>query len=221
MQDSANIILHRILESSFQPNSTSNSASSPESEAAEKDNFKKMKQIYDACMDEAHLAELGLSPLKQQLVEFKNQFKSPQLRTQSKDNLKAVHDRMATDKTTLGQQIGYLADRGINALIKVGIGADDRNPDVNAVEIFSATPIGLPAKEQYESEKIFSKYTELIEVMFSLILDESMIKSNQSGGKSNKQWAQNVAEFEKQLASIIPAPEDESDVTVSIVIHCF
>jgi endothelin-converting enzyme len=168
--------------------------------SVDKENFEKLKDAYDACMDEAAIKRAGVKPLMGILAEIAGLFPTqeiPFLRSAltSKDN-----DEMA-------DTILYLAKLGVPALISSGAGADDRDPDTVVVQVSSPWRIGLPAKDYYTDDSILRKYEEaLVQVMAALYPDQ----------KDSRDLARGVCGFEKKLAAASPDAADMNDVTVSL-----
>lgn len=168
--------------------------------SVDQENFEKLKDAYDACIDEGAIKREGIKPLIGILAEIAALFPTkeiPFLRSAltSKDN-----DEMA-------DTILYLAKLGVPALISSAAGADDRDPDTVVVLVSSPWRIGLPAKDYYTDDSILRKYEEaLVQVMAALYPDQ----------KDGRDLARGVCGFEKKLAVASPDAADMNDVTVSL-----
>lgn len=163
-------------------------------------NFEKLKDAYDACMDEDTIKRDGVAPLMKILDEIAGLFPTPQVAF-----LRSAFTSKDTNK--MADTILYLAKLGIPALISTGASADDRDPDTMAVQVSSPWRIGLPAKDYYTDDSILKKYEEaLVQVMAALYPDQ----------KDGRDLAHGVAGFEKELAAASPDAADMNDVTVSL-----
>lgn len=165
--------------------------------SVDQENFDKLKDAYNACMDEDTIKKAGIKPLM--------------------EILKQVADMLPIIKTTLPSTpfigddlkdvIEYLQKLGVTALVSVGVGADDKDPDTVVVQASPPYSIGLPAKDYYKDEAVIEKYEDTIIVILESILPVR--------GPAEA-LAHKVVEFEKKLAAASPDPEDRDDVTVSI-----
>jgi endothelin-converting enzyme len=164
-------------------------------------NFKKLKNAYDACMDEDTIKREGVAPLMEILDEITGIF--PTKRVAFQRNLLKSKD---TDQ--VADAILYLAKLGVPALIMPATGADDRDPDTVIVAVSSPWRIGLPAKDYYTDDSILKKYEDaLVLVMAALYPDQ----------KDAHDLAHGVVGFEKQLAAASPDADNMNDVTVSLL----
>jgi endothelin-converting enzyme len=170
------------------------------SSSVDQENFEKLKDAYDACMDEDVIKRAGVAPLMKILDEIASLFPTQQIAFLRSALTSKDADEMA-------DTILYLAELGIPALISSRAGADDRDPDTVVVQVSSPWRIGLPAKDYYTDDSILKKYEEaLVLVMAALYPDQ----------KDARDLAHGVAGFEKRLAAASPDAADMNDVTVSI-----
>ena len=168
--------------------------------SVDQENFEKLKDAYDACMDEGTIKRQGVTPLMKILDEISYIFPTQQVAFQRSSLTSKDSDQMA-------DVILYLAKLGVPALIESGVGADDRDPDTVIIAVLSPWRIGMPAKDYYTDDSILKKYEEaLVLVMAALYPDQ----------KDSRDLAHGVMNFEKQLAAASPDAADMNDVTVSL-----
>jgi len=195
MAESSQTLLRHILEAPY-PKGSAHSYFSPMQLAAvlkspDENNFDKMKDAYDACMDESKIAEIGAAPLIEVVDHVKDLFPANAAATTRNDQLHGA--------------VLYMYQLGITALIAPFTSADDKDPDTVVVAITPPQAFGLPAKELYHDDTIFEKYKAVITDVLGGLLP----------GLSSKSVGDDVAEFEKKLARAAPKEEDANDVTVS------
>lgn len=99
--------------------------------SADQQNFEKLKDAYDACMDEDTIKKEGIKPLTEILKEIMDMFNK---------------------KEDLADTIIYVANLGVSAFISTGAGADDKDPDTVVAQASPPYRIGLPAKDYYSDE---------------------------------------------------------------------
>lgn len=185
-----------LQHSSFSPAQLVQSLSSVDQE-----NFEKLKDAYDACMDEDTIRRVGVAPLMEILDEIKGIFPTQQVAFQR--NLLT-----SNDSDEMADAILYLAKLGVPALISPGTGADDRDPDTVIVSVSSPWRIGLPAKDYYTDESILKKYEEALVLVMAVLYPDQ---------KDAHDLAHGVMGFEKQLAAASPDADNMNDVTVSLL----
>ena len=122
MEENSQIILRHVLETPF---SDSHPRLDPES-SPEASIFGKLKDAYDACMDESRLHELGSQPLIAVLRKIEELFPAarphsssepfPQLLDQKQKGL------VFTGENQLATTVGYLASIGVESLISFSVG---------------------------------------------------------------------------------------------------
>lgn len=129
-----------LQHSPFSPRNLESSGSS-----TDKDNFEKLKDAYDACLNEDIIKEVGVTPLLETLTETSKHFASGDL----------------------SSALLYALKTGQNSLISADTGADDKDPDTVVVSISAPWSVGLPAKELYEDKKILRKYERTVTEVFA------------------------------------------------------
>jgi endothelin-converting enzyme len=187
-------------------------------------NFDKLKDAYDACMDESTIKKAGVKPLVEILHQIADIFPvtNPTV---------GKRTALTTDKGNedIATTILYLAKLGVPALVVFGAGADDKDPDTVVVQASPPRRIGLPAKDYYEDSKVVEKYKKtLAQIIAGLhpnpkadnalsAVDwiELSSQDNIAVIERTEDYAEEVVEFEKKLAAASPDAEDSNDVTVS------
>ncbi|TDZ38965.1 Endothelin-converting enzyme-like protein [Colletotrichum trifolii] len=192
MSENSELLLRHILEAPY-PRDSQHSSFSPgqlfsASKDADEENFDKMKAVYDACLNEDKIKEVGIEPLTNILDQIKQAYPI--------EVVAEVDPSPATDTILL------LAKYGVDALLSAGTGADDRDPDTVVVSVSPPWSLGLPSKERYEDDKLVEKYRSVaVEVLGNLYPDQ------------NKDNFAKVVDFEKLLAAASPSTEEREDVT--------
>jgi endothelin-converting enzyme len=198
MSENSQMLLRHILEAPY-PKDSQHSYFSPmqlsvEHKSEDEKNFDKMKAVYDACMDEETIKKVGTAPLLVILRSIIRLFPAPK-----GDELITTEHEADLRDTVLS-----LTENGISALVAIGTGADDTDPDTVVVSVSAPYRIGLPSKERYEDEKILAKYKSVIaEVLPALFLDQEILNTT----------IDDMIAFEKKLARSSPNTEDRNDVT--------
>ncbi|KAJ6093337.1 hypothetical protein N7486_008626 [Penicillium sp. IBT 16267x] len=152
-------------------------------------NFKKLKDAYDACLDESTIRERGISPLVEVLAK-----------------LQSIYP--ANDETTLGAEdhitdaVLFLIQTNIEALVSPSVSPDDRDPDNVAIFVNPPREIGLPAREYYNNTEMVAKYTNVVKQIFQAFEVSDFEKISE-----------NVVNFEKELADVTPDTATQEDVT--------
>ncbi|EPE33830.1 Metalloproteases (zincins), catalytic [Glarea lozoyensis ATCC 20868] len=107
---------------------------------ADRDNFSKLKNAYNACLDTSAVEKVGLEPLILVLTEL--------------------------EQKPLSDALSYLAELGAFPLVAAGVGPDFRDSGDMVVFVWPANTVGLPAKEFYLDDRIFNKYIDVVEKTF-------------------------------------------------------
>ncbi|RPD66296.1 Metalloprotease [Lentinus tigrinus ALCF2SS1-7] len=119
--------------------------------------LKKLRGMYDSCMDEDHLDDLGEAPLKDVTNKIRQLFRG---KTTVVD---AEHSSSEKERDRLTATVAYLHSRGISALFDYSIDGDAGN-DPNFMSLWlSQADLGLPSKEYYEEESIVDLYRDVLE----------------------------------------------------------
>lgn len=202
MDERSSKALRNLLESEYD----SESAHSTFSPAAlefltaniDKQNFKKLKDAYTACMDETAIAKRGVEPLLDIIKQLKTIYSHSPI-----DNLSITKGKNFGPRSNLTEAIIYLQDLGLPAFIDVGVGADDKDPDSQVVVVSNPRRIGLRSKEEYQDKTVVRHYTDTITAMMKL-LSKDLSESSDS-------VASGIVELEKRLSAITPNEEEAND----------
>ena len=121
MAEKAQQILRHVLETPYEADHVVIASS------ADRENFEKLRGVYDACMNEERLKDVGSAPLLMILRRVESLFPAkgsqtlkqdtdfPQLRTQQQLGLAYEND------SRLSQTVTYLASIGVTTLLDVGV----------------------------------------------------------------------------------------------------
>jgi endothelin-converting enzyme len=203
MSEEGQLILKRILESPA-PSTESLfwTASNPDKEI-----FSKIQNAYGACTNESLLESLGSKPLLDLLFKLEEIYptKKP----------KGKLDSSLTDA------VQFLFSIGVGGPISLGVGADEKDPDANVLQLGAPWSFGLPAREYYNSTEIVSQYKETIGTVLEGLLKEaypnstvlSTFRVEDEPKVMNKTLVEDIIQLEASLASAAPKPEDAADVT--------
>ena len=128
MEEHSQVILRHVLESPFSdsyPRLDPNS--SPEASI-----FGKLKDAYDACMDECRLHQLGSQPLITVLRKIEELFPAARPHCSSEPFPQLLHQKQKgliyTGENQLATTVGYLASIGVESLISFSVGVSPANP---------------------------------------------------------------------------------------------
>jgi endothelin-converting enzyme len=205
MADDGQLILKHILES---PAPTKESlfwtASNPD-----KAIFTKLQDAYGACMNETLLESLGSLPLLELLAPLEELY--PKKQPKGKKKL----------DTSLTDALQYLESIGVGGPLALGIGADDKDPGTNVLQVGAPYSFGLPSKEYYNNTEIVTLYKDTIGSVLEALLKEAkpdsfFVTTFANLGSPhvlNSTVVDSVVAFEQSAANSAPDPEDANDVT--------
>ncbi|PQE17031.1 peptidase family m13 protein [Rutstroemia sp. NJR-2017a BBW] len=201
MSENSQTLLRHILEGEY-PGESKHSYFSPmklQSNVAslDQENFEKLKAGYNACMNETAIKNVGIKPLVEimhQVLDFFSPASNEHPILQKED-----HDNLTNT-------ILYMTKLESSALISLGAGPDDKNPDAVVIQVSSPYRIGLPSKEYYKDEKVVASYINTI----AQILPKFQAASE---NRLAENVASDLVDFEKKLAAASPDAEDMEDVT--------
>lgn len=190
MSENSALLLRHILEAPY-PKDSDHSTFSPmqlmiAESSLDEQNFKKLQDGYNACMDEGAIKEAGTAPLEAVLGKIKHLYQADKPDESGKD---------------IAETVLYLAQNGITALIDAGTTADDKDPDTVVVSISAPWRIGLPSKERYDDDNLLNGYEGTIGRIF------------QHMHLTNQPIPRKVIQLEQKLAAASPDAEDMNDVT--------
>lgn len=203
MSEEGQLILKRILEGPS-PQSTSLfwTASSPDHEI-----FAKMQDGYNACLNETQLKSVGAKPLIELLTEL--------------GQIYPVKQHKVKKDTSLTDAVQFLIGKGVRSPISIGVSADDKDPDANVISLSPPYSFGLPSKQYYNRSDLVTSYKDTIGSVLEALIKEahprdgalSVFEMPEAPGVLNKRIVDGLVDFESQMATVSPDPEDLSDIT--------
>ncbi|CAL1704979.1 unnamed protein product [Somion occarium] len=123
--------------------------------------LKKLRGLYNSCMDEDLLNARGTDPLLRVIQEVRKRFKGQVFQDGSKNK-----------ELGLTAAVAYLHSRGVSALFSVDI-EGDVGDDPNRMTFLLGQPsLGLPSKEYYEDESFTELYGSVLERLLINLYDE-------------------------------------------------
>ncbi|KIO34187.1 hypothetical protein M407DRAFT_17094 [Tulasnella calospora MUT 4182] len=143
----------------------------PETSPADAASLKKLKDLYQSCMNEATLEEIGHEPLLNMTRELRKAIRG-QVWNKANDEepLKPLGEKVG--KVGLTAATAYLHSRGISGLFGMYIDGDAAvDPDFMTLQ-FTQDGLGLPAKEYYEESSVVTAYTRAVAAVLEA-LDET------------------------------------------------
>ncbi|TVY59100.1 Endothelin-converting enzyme, partial [Lachnellula suecica] len=195
MSENSQMLLRHILEAPY-PDESKHSSFSPAQlhatlSSVDEQNFDKLRDAYNACMDEDTVKKVGLKPLKELLKQIADMFPAE-----------------GADSKALPLVLTLLTKLGVSPIVSIGAGADDKDPDSVVLVASEPSRIGLPSKENYKDTGLVQLYQDMLNETITLIHPGNITAM---GDSTN--YAQEVVNFEKKLAAATPDEEDRNDVT--------
>ncbi|ORZ23069.1 hypothetical protein BCR42DRAFT_366532 [Absidia repens] len=135
-------VIENILTGSYEDVALESTAA--EEKAADKANFRLVKDFFQSCMNQDHRDKLGVQPLQDFIFPLKN------------DNL---HDILT--KLELNGISGPIFSAGVNP--------DEKNPNQNVVTLAQPN-LGLPSKEYFKRKDVTDVYRHTMKALSRLIL---------------------------------------------------
>lgn len=213
MSENSQMLLRHILEAPY-PGDSKHSSFSPAQLAqslssVDEQNFDKLRDAYNACMDEDTIKKAGLKPLMEILHQVAEMFPATNSAFERRSPVTLADSKALSDTLIL------LAKYGVMPLVALGASADDKDPDTVVVVASDPSRIGLPAKDYYVDDKVVKSYKLMLEETIALIHPDHNDKGHGKivAGKDSKYYAKEVVEFEKKLAAATPDEADRNDVT--------
>ncbi|MCJ1477383.1 hypothetical protein MMC13_006054 [Lambiella insularis] len=225
MGEQSQTLLRHVLESGL-PQSL---ASVMESSHVDKENFVKIQDAYQACMDEPSIGERKSSPLLQILYKLEELFPVNRLSqtpasfstTEKQGQAQLSHE----GDSPLTETMSYMMSIGVGALLWMDIEADDKDPDATIVVIRPPLQPGLPSKEYYKDEKLIESYKATIGQVLEALLHEAnpnatlLMKwrgdqlDDPAVSVINEALIDSLVELETKFAEATPDTVDFFDVT--------
>lgn len=219
MAENSQRILRHILETAF---SDSHPQVDPET-SAEGAIFQKLKDGYNACMDEDRLKEIGSKPLLNILLKIEDLFPATRPHHESRFFPKPLDQSQKSLKYDVENQlsttVAYLISVGVTSLVSFPVSADDKDPDSVVLSMNAPRRPGLPSKEYYQDTKMLESYSSTIGQVLESLLREAMpnaTDSSESGSKLStysEGLVKALVDFETKLAEATPSTEEAEDVT--------
>ncbi|KAI9284616.1 hypothetical protein BC943DRAFT_343385 [Umbelopsis sp. AD052] len=167
----------------------------PPDKVIDEQNFKKIKDFYESCLDEDSIDSVGAEPLYPMFEEIQK--------------LLPLSDLQNQDAKKISNVLSYLMQRGVNPLFQLAVSPDDKDPDSYAVQMWQSG-LGMNSKEYYEDEFYVKSYqeivTEILQVLFSKDNGKFGWKYNNPGATAKR-----IVDFEKALAKISDTSDQLQD----------
>ncbi|KAI9277396.1 hypothetical protein BY458DRAFT_567613 [Sporodiniella umbellata] len=165
-------------------------------------NFGKLKQFYNACMDQSAIDALGPTPIFPYINRvFTSLGYSPQ---QEEQRLGPEHVRVLTD--TVIEMTG----QGVSNLVSFYVGADDRQPNQYAISI-NQPDLTLPSREYYKQPETMSAYREGLVTLMTAVMGHGNQPELLAISNNVEAMVDRFVEFETHLASITLPIEELQD----------
>ncbi|CEP19874.1 hypothetical protein [Parasitella parasitica] len=162
----------------------------------DKQNFEKVKSLYDSCMNEALIDERGTEPIYPLLKEIHDMFPA---------------SKNSPDSRRLTQTLSFLAKRSIGALFEIIVDADPKDPSVNSLQLYQSG-LTLPNKVYYtQEETVEALYETIVDTLAVIYRSESDLASELFAEYDANATARSIVNFEKKLANISQLPEEFQD----------
>ncbi|RUS29055.1 hypothetical protein BC938DRAFT_481118 [Jimgerdemannia flammicorona] len=209
-------------------------------EIIDQQNFAKLKDFYEACLNETLIDDLGVQPLLPILKEIVDRFP---IREYDLTFSVAADSNGTTEDTirppthaqpwsaNLTHTLAALVNYGVNPLFGFYVDADAKNPELNALYL-SQSGLGLPSKEYYLEEDVVEVYVSVVQDVLKLVFSneenmvavygEAILEEQATVEGSASLWggvgpdrtnfmAKRIVDFEKRLAKISKTNEELSD----------
>ncbi|KAI8383005.1 hypothetical protein BD560DRAFT_420771 [Blakeslea trispora] len=129
----------------------------------DRENFNKIKNFYQSCINEPAIDSLGPTPIYPEIALLLQKLGY---------NADTADNRFSLDYTSqLTDALIHLGKEGIYPLFSSGVGPDDRTPEQNSVSV-SQPSLGLPSREYYEQPEVLSNYREGLISLLNIVIGE-------------------------------------------------
>ncbi|KAJ3168821.1 Endothelin-converting enzyme 1 [Geranomyces variabilis] len=190
MQDNYRV-LRRVLESPY----AADPALEPEDAASNVENFRKIQDFYQSCLNVTQIEALETLPLLQVLETLTAHF--PLAGDNSNSN--------STDLKRLMASAASLHDIGVAALFESAVGQNDKHPQQNVIGL-AQSGLSLPSRDYYQNDLFVSTLQQSVEGV--LLKLAPLLRDNSTDSHVR---AQNVVAFELKLSNISQAESELSD----------
>ena len=218
MAENSQMALRHILEASFDD---SHPRIDPD-KSSESAIFSKLKNAYDACLNEERLRHLGSEPLLEILQKIEKLFpaKRPHdFELFANSALEPQKGLMDNTENQLSTAVAYLISIDVEALVSFQVGADDKDPDTVVLSLNAPRRPGLPSKEYYKDMDVLVNYARTIGQVLEALLREATKDSaplenfSRRFHENSEELVASLVEFESRLAAATPSTEEAEDVT--------
>ncbi|KAL8342656.1 hypothetical protein RB601_004835 [Gaeumannomyces tritici] len=180
MNDANQDILRSVMESPY-PEVSQHSAFSPRNldvdpATLDKENFAEIQRAYNACMAIDDIKKVGIQPLQTVLTDLGSTFK---------------------DTSDISETILFMERLGIPHLQGLGVGSDDKDPNVIVISTGPRSAPGLSSKAYYNDDSVMSQYQDAISKVLGAVLSNA--SANAAG------LAEKIVKFEKDIAAFTPS----------------
>ncbi|KAI0082770.1 metalloprotease [Panus rudis PR-1116 ss-1] len=170
----------RLLQQILSQDSSSIYTSAGDQDPYDEQLLKKLRVMYNSCMDEELLDARGADPLLRVVKTTRQLFKGETTEVY----LDGEHDTHLSDdekriKRGLTAAVAYLHSRGVGALFSIDIEGDVGEDPNHMTLLFGQPQLGLPSKEYYEEESIVTLYRNVLERLLINLYDEEKLLAEQ------------------------------------------
>ncbi|KAI8815669.1 uncharacterized protein EV422DRAFT_348069 [Fimicolochytrium jonesii] len=128
------------------------------SDDSDKQNFEKAKGFYSSCKDVEGIEKTGIAPLVDLVKRATAKF--------------PLGDGEKLDAAKAVDAIVQAHSVGVNPLFAMIVGADDKEPDVNVINLFQGG-LTLPSREYYEKKDFTEVLRQTVENVLKVVLPEA------------------------------------------------
>lgn len=218
MSENAQQILRHVIESSYEKSSETVEAMTNDDQAI----FDKLRDGYGACMNETLLKDVASGALIKVLKHLGKLYPGHSPAHGALPGVvSAEQNVLEDDPDELTAAVNSLTNIGVETILSMYVGADDRDPATNVIFLNAPNSPGLPSKEYYNDKDIVKKYGVVIGQVLDSLLHEAHPKGAASSSDDglysvfNSEVVKDVLDFEMKLANATPSTEDAEDVTKS------
>lgn len=192
--------------------------------SAKSEIFDKLQSAYDSCMDEDQIKTVASGPLLSVLKNIEEYFPAepPQQPLENPPRwLGNAQEALGVDKLNqLSKTVSYLMSIGVTAILSLGVGADDKDPDTVIVSVNAPRQPGLPTKQYYKDPLLVAKYAQMVVQVLEGLRDEACGPNDTAklplpgtAMLRSAELVEQIVTLESNLAELTPDTEDAEDVT--------
>ncbi|KAG8883883.1 hypothetical protein FRB97_005721 [Tulasnella sp. 331] len=146
----------------------------------------KLKDMYQSCMDEDALAELGTQPLLDLVHQIRKAYSGHIAQYKFHDEHQtplSAMERKTSSRLGLTAAVSFLHSRDISVLFGFDIDGDvGVDPDFMTLQ-FGQAGLGLPAKEYYSEQSVLEVYTKTVAAVLEALDPDSSFSSHPGHGR--------------------------------------